>query len=185
MWGIGSYLLGSVAMAVIVCKLAGLPDPRKVGSHNPGATNVVRIAGKKLGAITLLGDAVKGAIPILLAHSVGANEKIVACCMLAVFLGHLFPVFFQFKGGKGVATALGCLLALYWPLGLLTLCTWLIIFYTFRISSLSALITSVLIPLYGYFCLPPILWFATIFISGALLYRHKANMYRLITGIEK
>jgi len=141
-----AYLFGSISSAIIVCKLMGLPDPRTQGSQNPGATNVLRIGGKKAAIITLLGDMLKGVIPILAAKWYGLDPTGIACVTFAAFFGHLFPIFFRFQGGKGVATAIGCLLALSLPVGLSWLATWIIIAIIFRYSSLSSLITSLLAP---------------------------------------
>ena len=124
---IGAYLLGSLSTAIITCKLMGLPDPRTQGSHNPGATNVLRYGGKKVAAITLMGDCIKGVLPVLLANSLDFSPLVLSLTGLAVFLGHLYPLFFQFKGGKGVATSLGVLLAIAWPVGLAVLVIYLVV----------------------------------------------------------
>jgi len=139
LWIVGAYLMGSIASAVVVARLMGLPDPRTQGSGNPGATNVLRLGGKKAAALTLLGDVLKGVIPVLAARLAGLPETGVALVALAAFLGHLYPVFFGFKGGKGVATAFGVLVAGAPLLGLAILVTWLAVAFASRISSLSAL----------------------------------------------
>ncbi|MEN6585046.1 MAG: glycerol-3-phosphate 1-O-acyltransferase PlsY [Sulfuricella sp.] len=186
---VAAYLIGSLSFAVIVSKSFGLADPRSFGSKNPGATNVLR-TGKKLAAVlTLLGDAAKGWLAVFLALRLGAgygvDEAGVAAVVLAVFLGHVYPVFFGFHGGKGVATALGILLALNVWLGLAVLATWLLAAYMWRTSSLSALIAACFAPLYGY----TILGFgyyslAIVLLSLLLLWRHKSNIQNLLSGKE-
>src|SRR5512145_106507 len=142
-----AYLLGSLSTAIILCRLMGLPDPRTQGSGNPGATNVLRFGGKKLAAFTLLGDMLKGLLPVVVASFITDNATVLALVAMAAFLGHLYPVFFGFRGGKGVATALGVLLGLSWQVGLAVLVTWVVMALVFRISSLSALIAALLSPL--------------------------------------
>ena len=146
----GGYLLGSISAAIIVCKLMGLPDPRSEGSRNPGATNVARIGGKKAAALTLLGDMLKGLLPVLLAHALDAGAVVLAGTALAAFLGHLYPVFFGFQGGKGVATALGVSFGLHWLAGLTIAGIWLVMALLFRYSSLSALTAIALSPAVFY-----------------------------------
>ncbi len=143
-----AYLLGSLSSAIIVCRLAGLPDPRSDGSGNPGATNVLRLGGKKPAIVTLAGDMLKGLLPVLLGHALGLAPVLLALVGLAAFLGHLYPVFFRFQGGKGVATALGVLLGLDWVVGLATVATWLAVAFLTRYSSLSALIATGLAPVW-------------------------------------
>ena len=143
---IAAYLLGSVCSAIVVCKLWGLPDPRSQGSSNPGATNVMRIGGKKPALITLAGDMVKGVPLVLLAQHLQLRPDLISAIGLAAFMGHLYPIFFKFEGGKGVATALGVLLALYWPLGLGVIGVWLAVFAAFRISSLSSITAFAVTP---------------------------------------
>lgn len=179
-----AYLLGSISCAIITCKLMGLPDPRSQGSGNPGATNVLRFGNKKAAIITLIGDIVKGVIPVFLAKEFALTLPSLSCVMLAAFLGHLYPVFFHFKGGKGVATAFGCLLALAWPVGLMLACTWLIVAWVFRYSSLAAIIAALTAPFYvGYFAgiatVP-----ATSVLSALLIYRHRENIHKLFLGTE-
>ncbi|MFZ5474160.1 MAG: glycerol-3-phosphate 1-O-acyltransferase PlsY, partial [Pseudomonadota bacterium] len=151
---VAAYLIGSVSFAIVISRLYGLPDPRGHGSGNPGATNVLRTGRKSAAALTLLGDALKGVVAVLLARwateAWGLPGHVPYLAALAVFLGHLFPVFFGFKGGKGVATALGVLLALNLWLGLACAATWLLVFALTRVSSLSALVAAGLAPLYGY-----------------------------------
>ena len=182
---VGAYLLGSISSAIIVCRLMGLPDPRTEGSHNPGATNVLRFGGKKAAAITLLGDMLKGLIPMLLAHLLQVSDLTFALTAMAAFLGHLYPVFFGFKGGKGVATALGVTFGLYWPVGLLVAGTWLVVALLFRYSSLSALVASLMIPT-GFWWLwpePPVI-IAMCCMTALLYWRHRSNIANLISGRE-
>lgn len=188
-----AYLIGSLSFAVIVSKLFGLPDPRSFGSKNPGATNVLR-TGKKLAAVlTLLGDAAKGFVAVALARAFaagyGVGDSGVALAAVGVFVGHLYPVFFRFQGGKGVATALGVLVAIHPWLGVITLATWLLVTYMWRTSSLSALIAASFAPLYAgvmydrdVFSAP--FFGATVLLSALLIYRHKANIRNLLAGKE-
>ncbi|UZR27734.1 glycerol-3-phosphate 1-O-acyltransferase PlsY [Methylococcus mesophilus] len=180
-----AYLLGSVSSAVIVSRALGLPDPRQEGSKNPGATNVLRLGGKQAAILTLLGDASKGLIPLLIAKSMAVSPPLIAAVGFAAFVGHLYPVFFQFKGGKGVATALGVLLGFAWPVGVMALLTWLGVAALFRFSSLSALAAAVLAPVYVWFWLGSAeLVVATMFMSTLLVYRHKGNIERLLKAEE-
>lgn len=180
-----AYLLGSISSAIIVCRVLGLPDPRGQGSGNPGATNVLRIGGRKAAAITLMGDMLKGLIPVLIAKLLGASIALQALVALAAFLGHLYPIFFGFRGGKGVATALGVLLGLHWPVGLLTIATWLVIAKLFKISSLSALISMLVAPLYIWWLIPDrSLIIAVVFMVALLFWRHRSNIRNLIQGTE-
>jgi glycerol-3-phosphate acyltransferase PlsY len=182
---VGAYLIGSLSAAIIICKLMGLPDPRTQGSRNPGATNVLRIAGKKTAALVLLGDMLKGFIPLLAARAFDAEDHILAAVGLAAFLGHLYPIYFGFHGGKGVATSLGILQGLSWPLAAAVLATWLFMARVFRISSLSALTAAVAAPLYTWILLDsaPLLVMVCV-ISAMLLWRHRGNIQRLISGAE-
>jgi glycerol-3-phosphate acyltransferase PlsY len=186
---LGAYLIGSLSFAVIVARLMGLPDPRSFGSGNPGATNILRTGKKAAAALTLLGDAAKGWLAVWLASIVGGyfGVQILALHLaaVAVFLGHLFPVFFGFKGGKGVATALGIMLALDPWMGLAVFATWLAVFAISRISSLSALIAALLAPVYGAFFTGSRITIITLCVLTALLlWRHRANIQRLIAGEE-
>ncbi|TFW10052.1 glycerol-3-phosphate 1-O-acyltransferase PlsY [Oxalobacteraceae bacterium OM1] len=186
---IAAYLIGSLSFAVVVSKLFGLADPRTYGSKNPGATNVLRSGNKAAAAVTLLGDAVKGWLAVWLAlrfgEQFGVGEGGIALAALAVFVGHLWPVFFRFKGGKGVATALGVLLGLNVWLGVATLITWLVIAYAFRYSSLAALVASVFAPFYYglLFGVDRILP-AVLAMSALLIYRHRGNISNLLAGKE-
>lgn len=181
-----AYLIGSLSSAIILCRLAGLPDPRTQGSGNPGATNVLRIGGKKLAATVLVIDVLKGVIPVLIAHMIGLPLHWVAATALAAFLGHLFPLFFQFKGGKGVATALGGFLALSPTLAGAALLTWLAMFIISRISSLSALTAAAMAPVYSLWLMPNIAARWIILVMALLLIiRHHGNIRRLLSGEEK
>ena len=180
-----AYLFGSISSAVLVCKVMGLPDPRTQGSNNPGATNVLRLGGKKAAAITMLGDTLKGFIPVLAATLLQLDELTIALVMLAAFLGHLYPIFFRFQGGKGVATLIGCLLALNWPTGCAFLATWLIMAVIFRYSSLASLVAAALTPFYvWYFTDETAFYLTTMFMSLILVIRHRANIQKLAMGME-
>jgi len=180
-----AYLFGSVSSAIIVCRLMKLEDPRKQGSGNPGATNVLRLGGKKAAAITLLGDALKGLIPVLVAKSMGVDSLLLSAVVFAAFLGHLYPIFFGFKGGKGVATSFGVSLGVAWLLGIAVLSTWLLVYKIGRISSLAALVAAVLTPVYVWLIVGDInLLIAFMMIAAILLWRHKSNIQRLLAGEE-
>ncbi len=180
-----AYLLGSLSSAVITSRLLGLPDPRTQGSGNPGATNVLRIGGKKAAVITLLGDLSKGLLAIALGRAVGAGEGVLAMMGLAAFLGHLYPLFFGFKGGKGVATGLGVLLGIAWPVGLAALATWLVVAALTRYSSLSALCAAILAPLYTSWLTDSLPFlYLTIALSLLLIWRHRTNIRNLVNGTE-
>jgi len=180
-----AYLIGSVSAAIITCKLMGKVDPRTVGSHNPGATNVLRYAGKKAALFTLLGDLLKGLIPVAIGHAIGLNWQWLGLVGLAAFLGHLYPVYYGFKGGKGVATALGVYLGLQPIVGIVVVLTWLISALVFNISSLSALIATLLAPLYFYWVsnsLP--LFIILVVMTGFIYWRHRSNIVEIIAGTE-
>ena len=180
-----AYLLGSLSTAIITCKLMGLPDPRTMGSKNPGATNVLRTGNKKAAAVTLFGDFLKGLLPVLLGLALGMGPQTLALIALAAFLGHLYPVFFGFQGGKGVATALGVILGLSWQVAVAALLTWLLMAKVFRISSLSALTAAVLTPLYCWLLTPQPEFIALLLvISLLLLWRHRSNIQNLLSGRE-
>lgn len=189
-----AYLMGSIAFAVLVARAYGLPDPRSHGSGNPGATNMLRTGRKSAAVLTLVGDALKGYLAVWLAQwamtRYGLPAYIPYLAALAAFLGHLFPVFFGFKGGKGVATALGVLIALDIRLGGLCILTWLAVFAVTRVSSLSALVAATLAPVYGYYLLghgPETRFLAGILATLSLLVlaRHHNNIRKLISGEEK
>lgn len=184
-----AYLIGSLSFAVIISRLFGLPDPRKHGSGNPGATNMLRTGRKSAAALTLLGDMSKGWLVVYLARYFGSqyDMEIIAtyCAALAVFLGHLYPVFFGFKGGKGVATALGVLLGISLWLGLATLASWLLVFLITRISSLAALTAATVAPIIGAYLIGGMLPVVVLCIISALIFwRHRTNIRRLLTGEE-
>ncbi|HEB93617.1 MAG TPA: glycerol-3-phosphate 1-O-acyltransferase [Gammaproteobacteria bacterium] len=183
---LGAYLAGSLSAAIITCRLMGLPDPRSQGSGNPGATNVMRVGGKKPAAITLAGDAIKGLLPVLLAQALAVSTPVLALTALAAFLGHLYPLFFGFKGGKGVATAFGVLTALAWPVALCLLAVWLLMAKVFHISSLAALTAAALSPLFMWWLQPePELISVSVVISLMLIWRHHQNIRQLLDGSEK
>lgn len=181
---VAAYLGGSISSAILVCRLFGLPDPRTEGSHNPGATNVLRLGGKPAAALTLAGDVLKGVIPVLVAvHWLQLPLPIAALAGWFAFLGHLFPVFFQFQGGKGVATAFGLLFALHWPTGLVTGAVWLVLFATLRISSLASMAAFLVMPVAILFWQPETLW-PMILLSVVLIGRHHTNIRKLLSGEE-
>jgi acyl phosphate:glycerol-3-phosphate acyltransferase len=180
-----AYLLGSLASAVIVARLMGLPDPRDVGSKNPGATNLLRYGGKKAAACTLVGDLLKGVVAVLLARAFTADSNVLAATGVAVFLGHLYPIFFGFRGGKGVATALGVWLALSLWIGLALAITWVLVAALFRYSSLAALVAAALAPVYVWWLTAdtPFLY-ASVLISAMLFWRHRSNIRNLLARRE-
>ena len=187
---VAAYLIGSLSFAVINSRLFGLPDPRSYGSGNPGATNVLRSGRKTVAALTLLGDTLKGVFAVLLSRwatgHYGLPEAMPALAGLAAFAGHLWPVFFGFVGGKGVATALGLLLALNLWLGLACLVTWLLVFGLSRISSLSALAAAGFAPVFVWFLNGNLLETSAIAVlAGLIFWRHRANIGRLLRGEEK
>jgi acyl phosphate:glycerol-3-phosphate acyltransferase len=179
-----AYILGSLSSAILVCKFAGLPDPRTEGSGNPGTTNVLRVGGKKLAAMVFIGDVLKGVIPVLLAKWLGFSSIEIVSVALAVFIGHLFPIFFGFRGGKGVATAFGILFTLAWPLGLAALVTWLLVAFISRFSSLAALVGAALAPVYAYWLADRGYWWGILLISILLFWRHTKNIRQLLAGTE-
>ena len=184
-----AYLVGSVSFAIVVSRFAGIADPRSFGSGNPGATNVLRSGHKGAAAATLLLDALKGWLAVWLAATFGARVGIddtgVALVALAVFVGHLYPVFFAFKGGKGVATAFGVLVALAWWLGLATAMTWLVVAFFFRYASLASLVAAVFAPFYYALLIGFDATTAVIAVMGALVvYRHHRNIANLLAGKE-
>ena len=178
---VGAYLLGSISFAVVVSKVMGLPDPHTYGSKNPGATNVLRTGNKLAAVLTLVGDAAKGGVAVWVA-SYFTGE--LAAVGLAAFLGHLYPVFHRFQGGKGVATAAGVLLVLDWRVGLGTIVTWLVIAFALRYSSLAALVAALFAPLATAFLLDLKSALFVAAMSGFLAWRHKANIQRLLAGTE-
>jgi acyl phosphate:glycerol-3-phosphate acyltransferase len=186
---IAAYLIGSISFAVVVSRAMGLADPRSYGSGNPGATNVLRTGNKLAAILTLLGDAFKGWLPVWLVVHFGARFGLdgtaIALAAIAVFLGHLYPVFFRFQGGKGVATAAGVLLAIHPALGVATLLTWLIIAFFFRYSSLAALVAAVFAPFFQVFLFGPSrISLAVAAMSALLIWRHRGNISKLLNGQE-
>jgi glycerol-3-phosphate acyltransferase PlsY len=182
---VSGYLLGSISTAIITCRLMGLPDPRSSGSGNPGATNVLRMGGRKAAAITLAGDMLKGLLPVLAGQLLGAPTLVVAATGLAAFLGHVYPVFFGFRGGKGVATFLGVLLGVQPLAGLATILTWLAAAAVWRISSLSALIAAAGAPLYVYWATGSApAGMMTAVMTVLLYWRHRENIRRIADGTE-
>jgi glycerol-3-phosphate acyltransferase PlsY len=180
-----AYLIGSISSAIITCRLMGLPDPRDEGSGNPGATNVMRIGGKKAAIITLLGDLIKGLLPVYAANLFGVPVEILALTGFAAFIGHLYPVFFRFEGGKGVATSVGVLLGFSWWLGFGFIGTWLAVYKLGKISSLSALVASVLSPIYAWFIVGNVVLVgASLVMTVLLVWRHKSNIEKLLAGSE-
>lgn len=181
-----AYLLGSLSGALIVCKLLRFPDPRTQGSGNPGATNVLRHSGKTAALFTLGIDILKGVLAVAIAKWFTSSTIVLATAAFAVFVGHLYPIFFHFRGGKGVATAFGAIVAVAWPVGLSALATWLLMAFVFRYSSLAALTAALLTPVYMY-------WFTggirdyvilSFILSGLLIWRHRSNIRHLLTGQE-
>ena len=180
-----AYLLGSVSSAILLSKIMGFKDPRSEGSKNPGATNVLRIGGKKAAAITLLGDSLKGLLPMLVAHLLQVDELTFALTAMAAFLGHLYPVFFGFHGGKGVATALGVQLGLHWMIGGGVALVWLFMAKVLNISSLAALVSMALAPVLVWLVWPaPELLLMQVAMTLILIWRHRSNIRKLLSGEE-
>lgn len=180
-----AYLIGSISTAIITCKIMGIKDPRKTGSHNPGATNVLRHGGKKAAIITLFGDMLKGLIPVLIATQFQIEPPGIALVGLCALLGHVFPIYYGFKGGKGVATYYGVILGISWQVGAIALAIWLTVAALLKISSISALISLL--------CTPIILWYfsqsmeltaAATLMSIIVFWRHTSNIRALIQGTE-
>lgn len=186
---VGAYLIGSISFAMVVSRAFGLPDPHEYGSGNPGATNVLRTGNRKAAALTLAGDAIKGWLGVFLAQIVSAQAQLpgwtVPLAALAVFLGHLYPLYYRFRGGKGVATAAGIIFALYWPFGLALLAVWAVMAFGFKVSSLAALTAAALVPVGGFWLFGSTLtgWVLAA-ISALLFWRHRANIRRMIDGSE-
>lgn len=179
-----AYLLGSVSAAIIVCRLMGLPDPRTDGSGNPGTTNVLRIGGKPAALLTLAGDMLKGVIPVLMAREYGMSDVLLSAVGVAAFLGHLYPVFFRFEGGKGVATAFGVMLTLHWGLGVAVVLLWVSAFALTRISSVGAITAFVAAPFLAGWLMPEAVVGIAV-MSVMLLARHKTNILALVKGTER
>lgn len=178
-----AYLIGSISSAILLCRLCHLPDPRTAGSNNPGATNVLRISNKYLAAMVLFFDVLKGAIPVWGAYFLGLEPLYLGIIAVATCLGHMYPIFFNFKGGKAVATAFGVLLPIGLDLGFLLVATWLFVAKTTRFSSLAAIITVSLAPFYTWL-LKPIYVYPVLMLSGLIIFRHKDNIIRLLNGTE-
>ncbi|MDR9433723.1 MAG: glycerol-3-phosphate 1-O-acyltransferase PlsY [Spiribacter sp.] len=179
------YLAGSLSAGIIVARIMGLGDPREGGSGNPGTTNLLRLGGKKAAIITLLADALKGVLPVLAAQALGLNSLTLALVGLAAFLGHLYPVFFGFRGGKGIATGFGVMLAWSLPAGIAALLTWAFIAAVFRLSSLAALVSFSIAPVYLWgLSAAPTLALASAVMAGLAAWRHRGNIQRLKAGTE-
>ena len=186
---IAAYLLGSISFAVVVSKAMGLPNPYSYGSGNPGATNVLRTGNKKAAILTLIGDCLKGFIAVLMAkYLMGDQPELqwtISLVAIAVFLGHVYPIFHRFQGGKGVATAAGVLFGINWILGLAALSTWLIVAFFFRYSSLAALATAIFAPLYCFFLFgSQVICLSVLLIGIVLVWRHRGNITKLLNGSE-
>lgn len=184
-WIVAAYLLGSIAFGILISKLFGLPDPRTVGSGNIGATNVARSGKKSAAILTLLGDAFKGWFPVWLALQSGMLMWVVSAVGLTVFFGHLYPIYYRFKGGKGVATALGVMLAISPLLGFAALVTWVLVFAVSRYSSLAAIVAAALVPVYAWQLLPYQDYVITVIVMSIfLIWRHRTNIQKLLAGTE-
>jgi len=180
-----AYLIGSVSTAILTTRLLGLPDPRTLGSGNPGATNVLRYGGRGVAALTLFGDAFKGFLPVAVGGWLGVSPAILGATALAAFLGHLYPLYFGFRGGKGVATALGVLLALGWPVAAAAALTWLAVAWITRYSSAGALAAAAAAPLYtAWFTSETPVAIAVGLMTALLFWRHRGNIQRLLAGTE-
>jgi glycerol-3-phosphate acyltransferase PlsY len=180
-----AYLLGSISTAIITCKLMGLEDPRNVGSNNPGATNVLRTGGKKAAIITLLGDMLKGLLPVLAVQQLQADAIALSITGISAFLGHLYPLYYRFKGGKGVATFYGVLLGIHWMIGLAALLVWIVMLLLFKISALSALVSAFSSPFIAwYFGGSDVLITAITFMAILLIWRHRSNIRKMLSGTE-
>ncbi len=180
-----AYLVGSLASAVLVCRFMGLEDPRSGGSGNPGATNVLRMGGKLPAGLTLAGDVLKGLLPVLLARALSDNPAVAAAATLAAFLGHLYPLYFGFKGGKGVATAFGAVTGLAWPVALAMGVTWLVVAAACRYASLASILAAALAPLFALAFAPhPANVAGLAVMAGFIVWRHRANIGRLRSGTE-
>jgi glycerol-3-phosphate acyltransferase PlsY len=180
---ISAYLLGSISSAIIICKMMGFGDPRKSGSHNPGATNVLRIGGRRAAAFTFIFDVLKGVIPVAIAKYYDFSILWLSAVVAATFIGHCLPIFFSFKGGKGIATAFGALSTMNWQIGLVILLVWIIIFAAFRISSLAGISSASTIPMATWYFTPESVLPMTI-MSLLMIWRHHDNIKGLITGDE-
>ena len=181
-----AYLVGSVSSGIIVSQIFNLPDPRTIGSKNPGATNVMRSGNKKAAIFTLLGDLLKAILVLALAEYLGFNDLIIVCVALAVLIGHIYPIFYKFQGGKGVATAIGILIALNFKLALIVASIWLLVFGIWRYSSLAAIVAAISAPIIAIFILrdQSLYCIAFSFITIIILFKHQANIRKLLSGTE-
>ena len=181
-----AYLVGSVSSGIIVSQIFNLPDPRTIGSKNPGATNVMRSGNKKAAIFTLLGDLLKAILVLTLAEYLGFNDLIIVCVALAVLIGHIYPIFYKFQGGKGVATAIGILIALNFKLALIVASIWLLVFGIWRYSSLAAIVAAISAPIIAIFILrdQSLYCIAFSFITIIILFKHQANIRKLLSGTE-
>ncbi len=179
-----AYLLGSVCTAILVCKFMNLPDPRTEGSRNPGATNVMRLAGKQAALIVLVADAIKGFLPVILARMLGVSGFGLGLIAVIALLGHIYPIFFQFKGGRGVATAIGAIFGLNFFVGILALITWIAVVYFSRYSSLASIVTFVLAPIYILIFSQAVYFIPVVIMAGIIIWRHWDNIQRLRSGTE-
>ena len=180
---IAAYLIGSISSAILVCKFLGLPDPRTTGSQNPGATNVLRMSNKLIAATVLFLDIIKGTIPVWGAYFLNIDALYLGLIGVSACLGHMYPLFFNFQGGKAVATALGTLLPIGFTLGALLIITWVLVVKFSKYSSLAAIITVSIAPLYVYF-LKPLYVYPTLMLSALIIFRHRDNIKRLLNGTE-
>jgi glycerol-3-phosphate acyltransferase PlsY len=181
-----AYLVGSISSGIIVSQIFNLPDPRTIGSKNPGATNVMRSGNKKAAIFTLLGDLLKAIIVLAIAEYIGFRDLIIVCVALAVLIGHIYPIFYKFRGGKGVATAIGILIALNFKLALIVLSIWLIVFGIWRYSSLAAIVAAISAPFFGIFIFgdQALYCMAYSLITIIILFKHQANIKKLLSGTE-
>ena len=181
-----AYLVGSVSSGIIVSQIFNLPDPRTIGSKNPGATNVMRSGNKKAAILTLLGDLLKAILVLAIAEYLGFNDLIIVCVALAVLIGHIYPIFYKFRGGKGVATAIGILIALNFKLALIVASIWLLVFGIWRYSSLAAILAAISAPIIAIFILrdQSLYCIAFSFITVIILFKHQANIRKLLSGTE-
>ena len=181
-----AYLVGSVSSGIIVSQIFNLPDPRTIGSKNPGATNVMRSGNKKAAILTLLGDLLKAILVLAIAEYLGFNDLIIVCVALAVLIGHIYPIFYTFRGGKGVATAIGILIALNFKLALIVASIWLLVFSIWRYSSLAAIVSSISAPIVAIFILrdQSLYCIAFTLITIIILIKHQANIKKLLSGTE-
>ena len=181
-----AYLVGSVSSGIIISQIFNLPDPRTIGSKNPGATNVMRSGNKKAAIFTLLGDLLKAILVLAIAEYLGFNDLIIVCVALAVLIGHIYPIFYKFQGGKGVATAIGILIALNFKLALIVTSIWLLVFGIWRYSSLAAIVAAISAPIIAIFILrdQSLYCIAFTLITIIILFKHQANIRKLLSGTE-